>query len=101
MIQASVSDVKNRLSHYLKLVRGGEEIEILDRRIPVARIVHVSRTRSDETEPPWLKEVEQLGIIAPPAERRHLGESLAKANLPTAGKPGVLDAVLEERERGR
>ena len=30
MIQVSISEIKNRLSHYLKLVRGGEEIEILD-----------------------------------------------------------------------
>jgi antitoxin (DNA-binding transcriptional repressor) of toxin-antitoxin stability system len=101
MIQASISDVKNRLSHYLKLVRGGEEIEILDRRIPVARIVHVARARSGETEPPWLREMEQVGIVTPPAKRGHSKEFLAKENLPTAGKPGVLDAVLEERETGR
>ena len=61
----------------------------------------MSRVRPNETEPPWIKEVEQLGIVAPPAERGNLGELLAKENLPTAGKPGVLDAVLEERETGR
>jgi antitoxin (DNA-binding transcriptional repressor) of toxin-antitoxin stability system len=29
MIQVSISEIKNRLSYYLRLVRGGEQIEIL------------------------------------------------------------------------
>jgi prevent-host-death family protein len=52
MIQVSISEIKNRLSHYLKLVRGGEEIEILDRKTPLARIVHISKAKRDETGHP-------------------------------------------------
>jgi len=36
MIRASVSETKNRLSHFIRLVRGGEEVEIMDRDTPVA-----------------------------------------------------------------
>ena len=56
MIRASVSEAKNRLSHFLRLVRGGEEVEIMDRGTPVARLVHVSKTRGTDEEPAWLEE---------------------------------------------
>lgn len=44
MIRASVSEAKNRLSYFIRLVRGGEVVEIMDRNTPVARIVHVSKS---------------------------------------------------------
>lgn len=34
-----VADLKARLSEYLRLVRRGEEVTVLDRETPVARIV--------------------------------------------------------------
>jgi prevent-host-death family protein len=39
VIKANVTEVKNRLSYYLRLVKGGEEIEIVERKTPLARIV--------------------------------------------------------------
>jgi len=39
MKTASVSDLKANLSRYLRLVRRGSEVQILDRGIPVARLV--------------------------------------------------------------
>jgi prevent-host-death family protein len=39
MKTASVSEVKARLSHFLRLVRRGGEIQILDRGVPIARLV--------------------------------------------------------------
>jgi prevent-host-death family protein len=39
MKNASVSEVKARLSHYISIVRRGGEIQILDRGVPVARLV--------------------------------------------------------------
>lgn len=39
MTPVSVSDLKARLSHYLRQVRRGGEIQILDRGRPVARLV--------------------------------------------------------------
>jgi len=43
MIQVNISEIKNRLSYYLRLVRGGEQIEILNRNTPLARMIHVSQ----------------------------------------------------------
>ncbi len=101
MIQVSISEIKNRLSYYLKLVRGGQEVEIMNRKTPVARLIHVSRAAPGKAEAPWVKEMEQLGILVSPDKKGYSDEFLAEKNLPAAGKPGVLDALLEERETGR
>ena len=41
MKTAAVTDLKNRLSHYLRLVARGESVTILDRGRPVARLTRV------------------------------------------------------------
>jgi prevent-host-death family protein len=41
MSRASVTDLKARLSHYLRQVRRGGEVEILDHGVPVARLIRV------------------------------------------------------------
>ena len=41
MTRASVSDLKARLSHYLREVRRGGEVEVLDRGVPVARLTGI------------------------------------------------------------
>ncbi|MFP4285876.1 MAG: type II toxin-antitoxin system Phd/YefM family antitoxin, partial [Desulfovermiculus sp.] len=82
MIQANISEVKNRLSYYLKLVRGGEEIEILDRKTPLAKIVHVSKTNSGlESETPWIQEAKDLGLITSPSKETLDAELLNKEGL--------------------
>lgn len=46
----SVSDLKANLSRYLRRVRRGDEIQVMDRGVPVARIVGVGPgLRSDTT----------------------------------------------------
>lgn len=105
MIQANISEVKNRLSYYLKLVRGGEQIEILDRKTPLARIVHVSgMLEKDERPPAWIQEARELGLITPPLKGPIDAGDFAKGlvAVPSAQKkPGVLQALLDERENGR
>jgi prevent-host-death family protein len=39
---ASISELKANLSRYLGMVRRGSEVEILDRGVPIARIVGLS-----------------------------------------------------------
>ena len=75
MIQVNISEIKNRLSYYLRLVRGGERIEILDRNTPLARMIHVSQAE-------FLKR--ERVILA--REKK---------------KPAVLKALMEERKTGR
>lgn len=104
MIQVNISEIKNRLSYYLKLVRGGEQIEILDRKIPVARLIHISQTGADEGEASWIKEMQQLGIVSPPRKRGGNLQLLAKKEVISSKKRrkhDILAALLEERESGR
>ena len=105
MLQANISDIKNRLSYYLKLVRGGEEIEILDRKTPVARIIHISQvTYQPEAETPWIQEAKGLGLISEPSKKGVDDELLNTNDLPAAEPgytAGVLQALLQEREQGR
>ena len=104
MIMVNISQIKNRLSHYLRLVRAGEQIEILDRKTPLARLIHVSQAAAEDNEAPWIKEMERLGIVGPPQKKGFASELLTKENLVVARgkvKPNVLKALLEERNSGR
>lgn len=104
MIRINISEIKNRLSHYLWMVRGGEEIEILDRKTPLARIVHVSQAGTHDRKTTWIKDVENLGMVLPPRKQGFRRGLLSKeAVVPKAGKAkhGVLEALLEERSTGR
>lgn len=44
---ASVSDLKAHLSRYLRMVRRGSEVQVLERGVPIARIVGVGREPQD------------------------------------------------------
>jgi prevent-host-death family protein len=104
MIRVNISEIKNRLSYYLRLVRGGEQIEILDRNTPLARMIHVSQADIENNKTPWIKEIEGLGIVTPPKKKGFPPELLArdKVILPREkGEPAVLEALLEERRTGR
>lgn len=105
MIQVNISEIKNRLSYYLRLVRGGEQVEILDRKTPLARIIHVSQySNNKDSETPWIKEMEELGIVTPPTKKRYPPELLDRRKMVSTqekAEPGVLKALLEERSSGR
>ena len=105
MLRITISEMRNRLSHYLRLVRGGEEIEIMDRDTPIARVTQISRREGSSERSAWVKEMEKLGIIQPPKKGGALSaELLSPRNLPSLKKRArgsVLKALLEERETGR
>lgn len=104
MIQVTISEIKNRLSYYLRLVRGGEQVEILDRKTPLARIIHVSQSETQADVTPWIKEVELLGIVKTPRKKGFPPELIAEENvIMTRRTPNasVLEALLEERNTGR
>ena len=50
MVSVNVAELKNRLSKYLAFVKGGEEIVIRDRNLPVAKLVPFSADESSEEE---------------------------------------------------
>ena len=100
VIRASISEAKNRLSHFIRLVRGGEDVEIVDRGTPVARLVHVSKSAGAEKEAAWIEEAERLGLITRAQDREAFPPDFFDKDKMPAGK-GVLRALLEEREGGR
>lgn len=50
MKRASVSELKAHLSRFLRDVRRGEEVQVMDRGRPVARLVGVPRATDDAGE---------------------------------------------------
>ena len=50
MKTVNVTELKIRLSFYLNEVRGGEEIVIHDRNLPIARIVPLNRSADQDDE---------------------------------------------------
>ncbi len=99
MKTATISEAKNRLSEYLRAVKRGEQVLILDRRIPVARLVPVDPV-GDFDEPARLAVLERTGVI-----RRARRKGVAKLLLQPPPKlprgMSVLEALLAERRRGR
>lgn len=96
MREAKISEIKNQLSRYLAFVRRGEEVRILDRRTPVAKIVPIlSRTGDTEAGAAALEGMERKGLIrrgTAPIDREILETN-------PSGKPcGVLQALIAERK---
>jgi prevent-host-death family protein len=94
MRSVSVADLKNRLSKYLALAKGGEEIIIRNRNLPVAKLVPFSSEEGTE---------EELLLVA--AGKMRLPErpvDLEKVlRVPTGkhlGRAGT-KALLEDREQ--
>src|SRR5206468_4667231 len=50
MRSVNVAELKNKLSKYLTFAKGGEEIVIRDRNLPVAKLVPFSAEGADEQE---------------------------------------------------
>jgi len=103
VIRANVTEIKNRLSHYLRLVKGGEEVEIVDRKTPLARIVAIGKLPYNEKESSWVKELYDLGIVNPPQKTRVSSTFLSIDQVVSSEGDtcGVLGALLEERDKGR
>lgn len=97
MERAKIAEIRDRLSHYLRRVREGESVEILDRDEPVARIVPI-RPAAQQSEP-WLQRLQRAGVArAGPMQ----GVPAILNRRPRKGaEAGVLQALLEERARGR
>ena len=86
MKQVRIADLKARLSEYLRAVRRGETIAVLDRDTPVAQIVPIR-------ERPALR-VRKPAPGAPPLNRVRLPKP-AKLNV------DIVELLLEERQGPR
>ena len=96
MIKATISQLKNSLSAYLKKVRAGETVLVLDREEPIAVLERVDNGQQPEGR---LSRLEQSGVIRRSRTVRPL-EALA-ATQPPRVPNSVLAALLEERREAR
>lgn len=87
MRTAPVTDLKNRLSHYLRLVASGESVTITDHGKPIARLSGV------EAGPADIAALVSAGIARPPLAP--LPPDFLKRRLPTAD---AKRALVDDRE---
>jgi len=101
MLRVKIAELKNHLSRYLRVVRAGEELEVMDRNKPIARVSPISSPGKDGApgmtaeEKARFEELVRQGSIRP--ARGKIPQEVLR-NAPP-GKPGVLAALLEEREQ--
>jgi len=93
---ATISQLKNSLSAYLKKVRAGETVLILDRNEPIAVLERVEPQSRPEGR---LVRLEQAGVIRRSGTAQPL-EALAKFQ-PPQPKESVVQALIDERRDGR
>ena len=95
MEKATISELRKHLSAYLKKVRAGESVLILDRNRPVARLVGAAAQGPGDDR---LARLESEGLV-----RRALGpipKELLEEPPPKPGK-SVLEALIEGRRSDR
>ena len=93
MKRVSVTDLKNRLSEFLRLVKKGETIEILERNVPIARIEGI-RAESRSTNE-YIEELTRRGILSRPKGKADLS-FLKRPPIPC--KVDVVKILMEDRE---
>ena len=89
MRTAPVTDLKNRLSHYLRLVARGESVTVLDRGRPVARITRIE-AQDAELEPLISSGLARAPLRSLPKD--FLTRKLARS------KASVEKALIDDRE---
>lgn len=95
MEKATISQLKNHLSRYLRKVRSGASILVLDRDEPVARLEAVTGGAAPSER---LARLERAGLVRRPARP---DRSRGKLPAPVRSERSVLAALAEERRQGR
>lgn len=98
MKKAKISELKDRLSYYLDLVKEGGHILVMDRNTPVAEIIplRLGESLSFDVEETYLLSLVRQGIA-----RAGTGQLPHDFSPPKGKKTGVLETLLKERREGR
>ena len=103
MIRATILEVQNDLSAYLRRVRSGESVLVLDHNAPVARIVPFGRgpghvdDANDVDEGANIARLERAGVLSRPT----VESPLKVLGQPFRAGAGILEALLDERSKER
>jgi prevent-host-death family protein len=97
MRTAKISELKAKLSAHIEFVKNGEEVLILDRNTPVARLVPVAPEQDYEEQE---RRLIAKGILTPPERNRVPGEEWPLPPGPMIPQ-AVMDRIWDEEREGR
>lgn len=92
MSRASVSELKARLSHYLREVRRGGEVDVFDRGVPVARLQGIGASAEISSDERRVRLIHS-GVL----RQRSAAVSEVLEDSPLTVSTSVLEALEEER----
>lgn len=96
VVTAKISELKDRLSHYLRLVQQGERVLVCDRDRVIACIEPAGgRTGADDDS--WLERLERNGVVRRAAVRLPASWARERPRV----KADLVAAVLADRREGR
>lgn len=95
MKTVKITELRNRLSYYLRLVQKGETILVCNRDRLIARIEGVTQAPPAESDGEWLDRLERRGVIR--RGRGNLTPEWVRQAVDVGGAD-VVGALLKERE---
>lgn len=93
MQTVGVKELKNKLTHYLKLTKGGDRIIVTDRGSPIAILHSLDHIEEDAGKEERLAALSKRGMIRFPAKR---GKMKSFKSIQVSGRPGS-EIITEDR----
>ena len=87
--RVNIRELKSRLSHYLRLAKAGKSVEIMERGIPIGRIIPTASPVQDRIEA-----MAQSGLLL--WNKRKLKRMVPVARV--RGKRTVAELMIEDRQ---
>lgn len=98
MRHVAISQLKAKLSEYLKAVRAGEEVVVTNRGVPVAKLSGIA---GSEARDGHMRRLVRSGQARPAEVDGGIDLERMSAVREQGHSAGLADAVLAEREEGR
>lgn len=97
MTRVNVSTLRAGLSRYLRIAQRGENVLVCERRVPIAKLVHVSAADAKSPDAERVDYLVEQGAMTAPRGRlpADFFDHMPKA------KRSVVEALLDERRQGR
>ena len=93
MQMIGIKELKNKLTYYIKVTRGGDNVIVTDRGSPVAILHSLDQIESSAGIDERLASLAKRGMIRLPTKR---GKLSAFKGIDTTGKPAS-EIIIEER----
>lgn len=100
MASINISSLKDQLSAVLQRVRKGEEIVVMDRDRPVARLSPITHAATVGDDAAQLRELQRQGIVLAARTARPTRRWI-ESHLVRNVQGSAVEALLQERDDGR